>query len=123
MKKNITEKESQMRNIVAIVLLLTALLVIENPFIKILLAIISAVLAITSFLHVCPMRTFLKKGNEDNKMNNHDEIENTEETKQEEPANDEDEEKNENKEKEGEIEEESSDTQDNSSDSDDTDDE
>ncbi len=93
MKKNITEKQSQIRTIIAIALLLIALLFVENSAIKIILALLSAILAITSFIRFCPMKNFVK-GNAQEEILREQENEPTEtekETSQKEPEDEPDE--------------------------------
>lgn len=61
MKKNMNNKEANIHTIVSIILLLIALLAVDNAFIKIILATISASLAVISFLRYCPLKKFIKK--------------------------------------------------------------
>lgn len=65
MEKNIGTQEAHMRTIIAVVLLLIALLVVESPFLKIVLAIVAATLALTAFLRTCPVNTMLHKNTYD----------------------------------------------------------
>ncbi len=64
MHKNITDKEAHIRTVASIVLLFTALLFIDAPVVKILLASIAAILAGTAFFRTCPLYMFLKKDRE-----------------------------------------------------------
>ena len=72
MQKNIDIQESHIRTIAGITLLLFTLLIVENAFIKILLAVIAAGLSITAFMHTCPIYIFLDK------FISNDEVEDTE---------------------------------------------
>ena len=53
MEKNIGTQDSHMRLAGGVFLVLFALYVVENPTLQIILAVISAILAGTAFLHIC----------------------------------------------------------------------
>ncbi len=55
MEKNVGTHEGHVRTIAAAVLVLIAFFVITNPYIRITLALIAGVLAVTAFVHTCPI--------------------------------------------------------------------
>jgi uncharacterized membrane protein YraQ (UPF0718 family) len=59
MTKNVGDNDATARTVAAIVLILVALLLVENPYLRIVLALISAVLAGTAFVRSCPMYSLL----------------------------------------------------------------
>ena len=61
MQKNVGDQEAYMRIGAAVVFLLLALFITENPSLRILLAVLAAILAGTAFLRTCPINTLLKR--------------------------------------------------------------
>ncbi len=61
MKKNVGIKEANIRTLVAAVLILLVFFFVKNPYIQIISALISAVLAGTAFLRTCPVYHYLHK--------------------------------------------------------------
>jgi hypothetical protein len=59
--KNIGPQDANIRTILATVLILLGFFVIENPYIRIAVAVVSAVLAGTAFLRSCPLYHYLGK--------------------------------------------------------------
>lgn len=65
MQKNIGTQEAYIRIAVAVIVLLLALFITQSPVIKILFALLAAVLAGTAFLRTCPLNTALKRNTYD----------------------------------------------------------
>jgi hypothetical protein len=61
MKKNVGTKDANIRTLVAAALILGVFFFVENPYIQIVCAIISAVLAGTAFLRTCPVYHYMHK--------------------------------------------------------------
>ena len=59
--KNVGPRDAQLRTILAVVVIVAALLFVENPWVKILLAIVAAILAATGYLHTCYLYKLLGK--------------------------------------------------------------
>jgi hypothetical protein len=51
--KNIGHRDSQLRTVVAAVVIVVAMVFVENPWVRILLALVSAALATTAYFHSC----------------------------------------------------------------------
>jgi hypothetical protein len=58
-KINVGTKDANYRTLAAAVLVLVTFFFIENPYLRIVLATIAAVLAGTAFLRTCPLYTYL----------------------------------------------------------------
>lgn len=74
MKKNIGAQESNYRMIAGAVIVLYALFFVEAPTVKIILAVVAAVLAGTAFVRFCPINTLLKRNTSDSDMNTENEV-------------------------------------------------
>lgn len=61
MKKNLNTREANIRTLVAAVLILGVFFFVENPYVQIICALISAVLAGTAFLRTCPIYHYMGK--------------------------------------------------------------
>ncbi len=66
MKKNINTQEANIRTIISIILILLALLIVNNAAIKIIFAVIAASLAGSAFMRICPIYTFMNKNTHEN---------------------------------------------------------
>ena len=51
--KNIGQNDSKLRTVAAVAIILLAMFFVENPYVKILLALVSAALAATAYFHSC----------------------------------------------------------------------
>jgi hypothetical protein len=51
--KNIGHRDSQLRTVAAAVVIVAAMVFVENPWVRILLALVSAALATTAYFHSC----------------------------------------------------------------------
>jgi uncharacterized membrane protein YraQ (UPF0718 family) len=65
MHKNVGTQEAHIRTGAAFVVLIIALLIPDQPVIRIVLAIIAAILAGTAFLRVCPLNTLIGRNTYD----------------------------------------------------------
>lgn len=61
MNKNVSIQEAHIRTLISVILILLALFIIDNQILRILFAVVAAVLAATAFFHTCPFYTLTKK--------------------------------------------------------------
>ena len=52
-EKNMGHRDSQLRTVAAAVVIVVAMFVVDNPWVKIVLALVSAVLAVSAYFHSC----------------------------------------------------------------------
>jgi uncharacterized membrane protein YraQ (UPF0718 family) len=87
MKKNIGTHDANMRMVAGVFIIVFALFLVDQYVIRIILAVIAAILAGTAFLHTCPLYVILGKdtcevGSEDTSLptekNSEDETKETE---------------------------------------------
>lgn len=61
MTKNVGTRDAHVRIVISAVLVLVALLVVENPYLRIVLALFGAILAGTAYFHTCWLYTLMGK--------------------------------------------------------------
>jgi hypothetical protein len=52
-EKNVGHRDSQLRTVAAAVVIVVAMLMVDNPWLKIVLALVSAALAVSAYFHSC----------------------------------------------------------------------
>lgn len=61
MTKNVGARDAHVRIIVAVVFVVTALLIVDNPYLRIVLASLGAIMAGTAYLRTCWLYTLMGK--------------------------------------------------------------